>query len=132
MLRNYNVVASGFGHNEPGATSRWNSARWPLLHVPLFLRDHNGDGTRALDSMTVTDADILDAVGNDPKIHHVLGMAESTNPQEVMDAARNLSALACGYLGRSVSVTNETDRVALKRAAHVLSTRAHAIMAGLR
>ena len=83
----------------------------------------------ALDGMTVTDADIFDAVGHDPKILHILAMAESTDPREVMDAARNFSALACGYAGQAVSVTNEADRVALKRAAHVLINRSNAILA---
>ena len=100
-----------------------------IYQMPLCLRDHDGDGISALDGMTVTDADIFDAVGNDPKIHHVLGMAASTNPREVMDAAQNLSALACGYIGRSVSVTNEAERVALKRAADVLINRSNAILA---
>lgn len=95
--------------------------------VPSFLRDSSSS---AMDGrLEFTDADILDAVGHDPKISYLLGLADSANRVVAVEAARNLSALASGYAGRLASVTDETEKVALKHAADALDGRASAVLA---
>ena len=95
--------------------------------VPFFLKDSSDSATHP--RLEVTDADIFDAVENDPKVHHALGMADSNDPRVVADAAQNLSAIARGYAGRLMSVTDEAERAKLKRAVEVLSFRANTILA---